>query len=187
VEPAKGSRTAILIAHPRTPAEAVTRIGAQVRRVEDRLSLLFTLDGGLETLAIPDGDDARRADRLWQHTCFEAFVACSRAEAYYEINLSPSGQWAIYRFEGYRHGMRSVLEARPEVIAVRREPDRLSVKATLDVTRCGDLQACSWKVGLAAVVEDAHGAICYWALKHPADKADFHRREAFALLLDPSP
>ena len=37
---------------------------------------------------------------------------------------------------------------------------------------------------LLAVIEAIDG-FSYWALRHPADKPDFHNTEGFALLLDP--
>jgi hypothetical protein len=41
----------------------------------------------------------------------------------------------------------------------------------------------SLRLGLSAVVEDADGVLCYWALWHPPGKPDFHPTDAFALPL----
>jgi hypothetical protein len=38
-------------------------------------------------------------------------------------------------------------------------------------------------VGLCAVIEDEHGRLSYWALRHAPGKPDFHRRDGFALEL----
>src|SRR5262249_26694894 len=51
---------------------------------------------------------ARRAPRmvlgLWRHTCFEAFLAVEGRSDYHELNLSPSGDWAVHAFGAYRDG-----------------------------------------------------------------------------------
>ena len=57
-------------------------------------------------------------DYLWQQTCLECFIACSLVKsplndsndlsstnqktAYIEINASPNGQYALYKFDSYR-------------------------------------------------------------------------------------
>jgi hypothetical protein len=42
----------------------------------------------------------------------------------------------------------------------------------------------SLRVGLSAVIEASDG-FSYWALRHRADKPDFHDADGFALLLEP--
>ena len=54
----------------------------------------YRLAGELGNLAIPRRAAARRAERLWEHTCFEAFVAPGGGPGYYELNFSPSTEWA---------------------------------------------------------------------------------------------
>jgi len=38
----------------------------------------------------------------------------------------------------------------------------------------------SWRLGLAAVIEEASGRKSYWALAHPPGKPDFHHSDCFA-------
>ena len=40
------------------------------------------------------------------------------------------------------------------------------------------------RLGLAAVVEDKARVLSYWALKHPAEKPDFHHADSFVVELD---
>ena len=40
------------------------------------------------------------------------------------------------------------------------------------------------RLGLAAVIEDKARVLSYWALKHPAEKPDFHHAESFVVELD---
>ena len=67
----------------------------------------YRLRGALGQLAIPRRAAPRRAERLWEHTCFEAFVAPGAGAGYYELNFSPSTAWAAYAFDDYRAGMRA--------------------------------------------------------------------------------
>ena len=40
------------------------------------------------------------------------------------------------------------------------------------------------RLGLAAVIEDKARVLSYWALKHPAEKPDFHHAGSFVVELD---
>jgi hypothetical protein len=40
------------------------------------------------------------------------------------------------------------------------------------------------RLGLAAVIEDDAQVLSYWALKHPAEKPDFHHADSFVVALD---
>ena len=100
---------------------------------------------------------------------------------YREFNFSPSGEWAVTAFRGYRDGGEPVAEPVPG-IAVRRSGERLELDAEIR-------PAClppgrSLRLGLSAVMEEAHGVLSYWALRHPANAPDFHHTDAFALPLD---
>ena len=65
--------------------------------------LLALAPPGLSTLVLPspldDGPQhGTRRDGLWKATCFEAFLALPNQSRYWEINLSPNGDWAVYSF-----------------------------------------------------------------------------------------
>jgi len=146
------------------------------------LSLGFTLTGALQALAIPAPAEPARTDHLWEHTCFEAFLADPRTEGYCELNLAPSGAWAAYRFRRYREGGEPALELEPRLV-VHRWPDRLEVHALVRLPP--ELAGRPLRVGLSAVVEQAGGNLTYWALRHPSARPDFHHPSAFALDLAP--
>lgn len=77
-------------------------LAADVERTPDGgLVFSYRLQGDMARLRIPAGV-AGRGDRLWEQTCFEAFIAPRGATAYVEFNFSPSGQWAAYAFSDYR-------------------------------------------------------------------------------------
>ena len=79
------TRTSELICHPATPANAVTAIHATVIRSAADLAVRFRLEGSIAELRIPDPMRPRFTMRLWEHTCFEAFVAIAGDAAYREL------------------------------------------------------------------------------------------------------
>jgi hypothetical protein len=171
----------LLTCHPTTPCDAIHRFEVEAhRRADATLELCYTLAGDLDRLLIPPQRAPRRADKLWQHTCFEAFVAVDNAPGYTEFNFAPSSEWAIYRFSAYREGM-AVVQGPPPRIRVRRETERLDLDAVVDLA---PLRSSSGlRFALCAVVEQADGRLSYWALEHPAGKPDFHHIDGFMLAL----
>jgi len=174
-----------LIRHSSSHAGAVRSIDAHARVGETGIGVFrYVLRAEISRVRVPPEESAARADGLWKHTCFEAFIKAPDAAAYYELNFAPSRQWAVYRFNAYRQGVSSPdFELAPE-ICVRRFADRLEVDAAVDLQDLIDLQgAPSIKVGLSAVVEDESGTLTHWALKHAPGKADFHCPDGFLLEL----
>jgi hypothetical protein len=148
------------------------------------LRVTYRLEGGLARLRIPAPARPRTGDKLWQHTCFEIFIA-RRMPSYHELNFSPSREWAAYAFSQYRNGAPLVDESLDPQIAVRTRADGFDLEATVHLQRLSpQLAGGKFSLGLSAVIEDAEGALSYWALRHPPGKPDFHHPEAFALELD---
>jgi hypothetical protein len=177
-----GSVSIALDCHPQTPSRALRGIDVAVGGTPGGcLTLSFALEGDLAALRIPEPRPSRRVDGLWRHTCFEAFVMAGEGPGYREFNFSPSGEWAVYAFRGYRDGGEPELAPSPG-IAVRRSGERLALAAEI---RADSLPpGGSLRLGLSAVVEDTQGVLSYWALRHPAGKPDFHHTESFVLSLE---
>ena len=177
-----------LARHPSTPAEAVRVITALVRRSANELRLTFRLDGDIRQISVPSPSVPRIARQLWQHTCFEAFIALEGQRDYHEFNFAPSGEWAAYALSGYRDGPLVPLASdlpRPQ-IAVRSTDSRLELDSLVRLDALSAIHPrASIRVGLSAVIEASDG-FSYWALRHRADKPDFHDADGFALLLEPS-
>jgi hypothetical protein len=169
-----------LVAHPTTPAGPVRCFRADASRDHDWLRFSWRLDGTISQIRIPPATVALRADGLWRHTCFEAFIAAPPSTAYCELNFSPSGQWAAYRFTAYRAGMTTIeLSRAPEIIWRRTETElQLDVKLPAADMLAG-VDDSPLKVAFAAVVEDQSGTIGYWAVRHPARAPDFHHVDGF--------
>jgi hypothetical protein len=155
------------------------KLEATLIRRSDILAVSYELTGPMQNLSIPvsTGKPERR-NGLWVETCFELFISPIDSESYREFNLSPSGDWNVYRFNAYRQGMREeqAIEALPFSVTILPDSLKLSVEIelgklihqdqTIDVTVC-------------AVIKDATARVTYWALAHHGTKPDFHRRDGF--------
>jgi hypothetical protein len=172
--------TLALSPHPSAPCDAVRALEARVQRATDgTLTIAYLLDGDVSRLRLPPPRPARRADGLWRHTCFEAFVASDPGLAYLELNFSPSGEWASYTFEAYREGMKVAQDTEAPAIAVTRGETALTVDASVCLARLRGRAPA--RMALAAVLEESSGALSYWALEHAPGKPDFHDPRGFAL------
>lgn len=147
-------------------------ISVEFERDGGLLWLRYVVDDNPDFIAWPGRAPVGRADDLWRHTCFEAFV--STDDGYREFNLSPSGQWASYRFDGYREGMRPADEV-CVVEGLDGGSDHVALEGRIE------LPFDARKLGLSAVIETIDGMKTYWALTHPSDKPDFHHPDSFVL------
>lgn len=178
-------QTATLTCHPATPCRVVRHISAQVdAALAGTLAVRYSLEGDVDRLRVPADTGPNRADKLWQHTCFELFVAQPGVLSYYEFNFAPSGEWAAYKFDAYRKGMTMVEVTRPK-IRVRCDVQLVEVEVTVDLQEIADRRnPAALCLGLSAVIEENNGRVSYWALAHPPSKPDFHHADSFALRLD---
>src|SRR5580692_817066 len=126
------TQSAVLTAHPSTSNDDVRSLGVQLR-VEDPeiLVLQYSLDADMSCVRVPLSGAGGRADALWKHTCFEAFVAAADAPGYHEFNFSPSFDWAIYRFSAYREGMSPAELGRAPEISVHRDDGGLELESVV--------------------------------------------------------
>jgi hypothetical protein len=167
--------------HPTVAAAEVRSLNARLEfRTDGALQLRYVLDAHVPRLRVPAPAAPSRTDELWRHTCFEAFVRPHGVPFYYEINLSPSSEWALYRFDSYREGMKQVSAAKPPAISVQSSDFRLELRAVVNLDDLPELRdSMHLDVALAAVIESADGRLSYWALRHRAEKPDFHHADSF--------
>ena len=171
--------------HPDSRCLAATRIEVEVARPRSGdLVLRYVVTGNLADLRMPSVTTPERADELWRHSCFEAFVRAGPDAGYYEFNFAPSTQWAAYRFSDYRSGMSVAGAIGAPHIEGRSDGGSYELQAALELDRLPDLPGdIVWRLGLSAVIEEADGNISHWALAHPPGKADFHHSDCFTLEL----
>jgi hypothetical protein len=179
----------VLKVHPDSLCSAATHIEVDVARPRaGSLVMRYCVTGKISDLYMPPATAAAaRADELWQHTCFEAFVRASPGAGYYEFNFAPSTQWAAYWFSGYRTGMRVATEISAPHIEVQSSRECYTLQASLDLDPLSSLLLDGrWRLGLSALIEETSGRKSYWALAHPPGKADFHHPDCFVHELSPA-
>jgi hypothetical protein len=185
-----------LVPFARSPEALGLRLEGHLEREGTALRVNYALRGELAAVVLPPPAAAgplragpRRADGLWEHTCFELFLAAEGAEGYWEVNLSPNGDWNLYRLTGYRQGLTPERDREALPFAVDRGPDALRLSLTLPLPEplARACQTQPLQVAVTAVIEQTGGAVSYWALAHSGAEADFHRREDFVLRLLPEP
>jgi hypothetical protein len=172
--------------HPSTPTESVRAIQVLVRRsASAELQVTFRLDGDISRINIPAPVAPRIGTELWRHTCFEAFINVQGQTAYHEFNFAPSSEWCIYALSGYRKGAPVANETMRPQISLRSTGSRLELDAIVRLDTLSSVHPRAvLRIGLSAVIEASDG-LSYWALRHPANKPDFHDADGFALLLEP--
>lgn len=160
--------------HTTTPCTFIDALEVVLERLsDDTVECRYEVRGDLARLAIPDTSDTpARTHGLWQQTCFEAFLTSPGARDYREFNFSPSGDWAAYRFLGYRDGMTDLPLDRPPRISREQAARRFVLHARFEA-------AGITRLALSAVLKDCDGNTYYWALQHPEGKPDFHHEAGF--------
>ena len=121
-----------------------------------------------------------RRDELWQSTCLELFIAKPNEPRYWEINLSPSGNWNVYRLSGYRQALQEEPSIQRISLSSHSAADRHQLEATIQLPPALS-QVAPLEANLCAVLQHNNGSNSYWALCHPGSEADFHARAGFVL------
>mmetsp|Transcript_11557 Transcript_11557/g.17768 ORF Transcript_11557/g.17768 Transcript_11557/m.17768 type:complete len:423 (-) Transcript_11557:394-1662(-) len=164
-------------------SSASISISGTVNRTHDSLSLEFNVKNTSRLIHWPQlTSKPTRKDNLWETTCLEYFVSSPDSQAYWEINLSPSGDWNVYRFDSYRTGMSR--EMRIGSVELEVVPEQRTVRSSLNLKDL-ELSGQNLTLGICAVTEaiqysNGESGLTFWALAHNDDeKADFHRGDSF--------
>jgi hypothetical protein len=160
--------------HPDSRSAAIRAIEIDLTREPGRFRVRYRIRGAQDDVKRPPPKAPLRADGLWRTTCFEAFLATDDG-GYYELNFSPSTEWAVYRFDGYRAGMRPSDDVGTPSIEMAADPARQELVASFGT------RPNATRLGLSAIIEAMDGTKSYWALAHPEGQPDFHHPVSFAL------
>ncbi len=164
-----------LIPYPGLPHPNLS-IEVRVERDGRNMMFRYRITGEVETIRLGNPVLPRRRDDLWRTTCFEVFARPVGSQHYLELNFAPSGEWAAYDFQGYRAARKDATMGREPIIGAVQYDGGLAVDVYCDPDLDGALE-----LNITAVIEDAHGAISYWALAHAEEKPDFHDPLCFTL------
>ena len=180
-----------LVPHSRS---ATAGFGVQAnlsQRLGSTLIVDYRVTGNLSHVAIRSPVTAGIADGLWERTCFELFVEVDGEDAYHEYNFSPSGQWALFGFSGYRSAVAisAISNCSPvPQLDCRTLAEKLRLTASLDLGGLpAPYESAQLDIGLSAVIEGADGTLSYWALRHGDGPPDFHQRAGFDLRVEADP
>lgn len=168
------------------PASAIPEIAitGNIFRRGNLLVLHYVLTGKTEDIFLPSPVvTPHRKDNLWKTTCFEFFLARKDLPQYWEFNMSPSGDWNVYRMDAYRRiGFREETSIPCLQLDTQKEDGVFRLNITADLQPLID-QDDPLEIGVTAIIQTKDGNETYWALIHPAPQADFHLREGFTLAL----
>jgi hypothetical protein len=166
------------------PAEINLHVSGKIRRPNpETIQICYQLTGDLDSVLLPQSaHPAQRRDELWTTTCLELFIGERESSPYWELNVSPNGDWNIYKLTNYRSNLAPDLEFQELASVIQGAsghfelslacplPGKLKTSPKLDVAIC-------------AVIQFNQGPLSYWALQHSGPEADFHRRDDFVLSL----
>jgi hypothetical protein len=170
-----------MLRHPHNDMTSVDSFLVRFELIDDYLHLQYELTGELSALNIPAVQAPCAVDGLWQHTCFEVFIAVNGEEGYYEFNFSPSSTWAAYAFSAYRSRIDWTINNAP-IITCTQTNEFLLIDVLIAVVDLPVKQVDqSFRLGLTAVIETNDGGLSYWALQHYDSAPDFHQRNHFIL------
>ncbi len=151
-------------------------------RTATNLLISYELSGNVaDVLLSPPSSVPRRRDGLWQATCFEFFVAVSGSPQYWEVNLSPAGDWNVYAFTDYRHEMHEEVALAALPFTVHRQPESYRLELDFPLAQLIALDR-PIDVGVSAVLEK-NGHRTFYSLTHCSSQPDFHQRESFLMRL----
>src|SRR5215213_1037963 len=174
-------QTFSLIPFPALSLPAVTING--IVSLQDRLlALHYSLAGNIADVLLPNASqNPGRKDELWKATCFEFFLAVKDQPGYWEFNISPSGDWNVYRMDAYRRvGFQEEMAVEKLPFVCKKELGEYSLDVSLDLTPILRSEQ-ELQMAITAIIQMKDGNETYWALAHPAPYADFHLREGFIL------
>ncbi len=170
---------------PFTSADSVPglKIAGNITRNGNLLILSYALLGKIEEILIaPPSDTPSRKNELWQNTCFEFFLGVKNSDKYWEFNLSPSSDWNVYRFDGYRQGMQQETAFTTLPFSVHHSSDCLAIALDIDLDKIVSPET-ALDVAITTVIKHSDDRVTYWALTHSGVEADFHLRDSFIIEL----
>ena len=156
-------------------------IKSNLYRLNQHLTVTFELMGPLEELSLPTlNESPGRQDNLWEHTCFEFFFGEPTSSAYWEVNLSPSGDWNLYHFSDYRTQMAEENRIGELTCQCEQSSSCLSLTCPMPLDAIA-LESSALELSITAVLKNSRGDLSYWAIAHTSQEADFHQRSSFTV------
>ena len=142
---------------------------------ENKLFISFTVKGKVDEYYFPATSKPQRANELWKATCFELFLADSKAETYYELNFSSSLAWNFYALKHYRAEVSEVKLLNDPIIQVFEENESFKIELELEGFDFSKFDICN----LTCILLTKENERTFWSSKKMDEKPDFHDRKYF--------
>ncbi|MGF1588456.1 MAG: DOMON-like domain-containing protein [Pleurocapsa sp.] len=155
-------------------------ISGNIERQNNQLKILYRLEGSSQIIIPQIVNSPTRQDNLWEHTCCELFIGLQNSTKYWEFNLSPAGDWNVFRFPDYRQYIAEEMVFDSLPFRVLQQADWLQLQLEVNLNKIIPPEQ-SLKVGVTTVIEDRERQLSYWALTHPAPEANFHHRDSLII------
>jgi hypothetical protein len=166
---------------PTTSKLPQVEINGRVNRKDQMLSIEYQLFGDLNAISIaPPASSPSRQFHLWEATCFEFFIGIPGDRNYWEFNLSPSGDWAVFALDDYRQGLRDELAFTSLPFKVDRYPNYITLSLEFDLSEL-ILAEQDLEMSVTTVIKSSQDELSYWAITHSGKEADFHLRDSFSI------
>jgi hypothetical protein len=154
-------------------------INGRVNRKDRLLSIEYQLFGDLNAISIePPVSLPSRQFQLWDATCFEFFIGIPGDRNYWEFNLSPSGDWAVFTLDDYRQGLRNETAFTSLPFKIDRYPNYITLNLEFDLSEI-ILAEQDLEMSVTTVIKSSQNQLSYWAIAHSGKVADFHLRDSF--------
>lgn len=166
---------------PFAPPHPDIEISGTLARVGDQLAIAYRLSGHLDQVVIPSPSlSPTRQYDLWAATCLECFLSLPHQPHYWELNISPTGDWNVFHLDAYRQNLQETQAVTALPFQVQSATSTFTLTLRFDLTQIVSagqpLQA-----GICAVIQSSQHSLSYWALTHCGPQADFHHRDSFIL------
>ena len=167
-----------------SPTPLIQSLHCDVRWTQQTLYLEYQLVAERAALNWPaPAANPQRRMALWEHTCFECFVADPTATGYTEVNVAPCGDWNCFDFQAYRLGMQASSSASLQSMSAQLDDTyQTRIQVELDLPDWSEAVP-ALQLGLSAIIEDKQGQRHYYALQHIDGNPDFHHRDTHILTI----
>lgn len=160
------------------------QVSGVIKQKKQNIHLHYIVSGNIHDIRFPPPSrTARRREELWQTTCFEFFAGPKDKTDYWEYNLSPAGDWAVFYFSDYRKGKMN--DSAITSVDIETESDgehqfKLAGSLPIPAILTGQRLEC----GISLVLQHQNGGIYYYALDHLKQQPDFHDRNGFMITIE---
>lgn len=158
-------------------SEGDLQVHADVQLISaDTIELTYTWVDNKKWIHFEFQPVGNRAMKLWEQTCFEAFVQPVGDKKYFEINLTINKSWNVFEFSDYRIPQPPQEFAGAELIQVLIQDNQMKAQIKFKGVKFDRI-----KVSLCSVVILKNKSVTYWSNRHAEQKPNFHHFDSFTI------